>query len=409
MDGLRSRVVKERRTSLSSPEQWLVEVFGGGATKSGAKVSPDTALTVSTVFACTRILAESVASLPLKLYRKTADGREEASDHPLFSLLKDGPNEGQTSFEWREMMQGHLALRGNGYSRVRRNSYFEVTAIEPIHPCDIQPRKLPSGRIVYDVKSETLLPTDVLHLRGLSTDGVCGLSPVRLMRESIGLALTTQEHGAKSFANGNRFPGILKAPGSVTPDQIKQIRDVWDSQRSGDNASKAPVVGGGLDWISVGMRNDEAEFLGSRRFEVEEIARAYRIPLHLLQSTEKTTTWGSGVEQLNLGFLNYTLQPWLVRWEQRLNTLLTEDERKEGLYFSFNLNALMRGDAKSRAEFYKIMREIRGITVNELREREELNDFPDAIGDNPREGFNGQGGGATQDVKNPAKQEQEAA
>ena len=384
----------EQRSSIKQPEEWLLRSFES-RTLAGVGVSADSAMSVSTVFACTRILAEGVAMLPLKLYRRTAAGREEATDHALYSLLKDAPNATQTSFEWREMLQGHLCLRGNAYCRILRDSFFDVVALEPLHPSDVQPQKLSSGDIVYRISGDTRLHTgaEILHFRALSNNGVLGVSPVSLMRESIGLAMAIQGHAAKSFSAGNKFPGILKTPASLSPKQITELRNAWDAQRAGDNGAKVPILHGGLDWQSVGMSNVDAELIASGTFQRKDIAEAFRIPLVMLAHGDKSATYAS-VEQFMLSFVNQTLQPWLERWEQRLNaSLLTSDERRTGgLYFKFNLKALLRGDAKSRAEFYRLMREMRAMTINEIRDAEEMNDFPDAIGDNPREDFNGQGG-----------------
>jgi HK97 family phage portal protein len=384
----------ETRSSIKQPEEWLLRAFES-TTQAGPAVSADSAMTVSTVFACTRILAEGVAMLPLKLYRRTAAGREEATDHPLYPLLKDAPNVNQTSFEWREMLQGHLCLRGNAYCRIVRDRFFDVVALDPLHPADVQVQKLTSGDLVYRLTGQTRFFTanEILHFRALSNNGLVGISPISLMRESIGLALAIQGHAAKSFSAGNKFPGILKTPASLSPKQIGELRNAWDAQRAGENGAKVPILHGGLDWQSVGMSNVDAELIASGTFQRKDIAEAFRIPLVMLAHGDKSATYAS-VEQFMLSFVNQTLQPWLERWEQRLNaSLLTSDERASGgLYFKFNLKALLRGDAKSRAEFYRLMREMRAMTINEIRDAEEMNDFPDAIGDNPREDFNGQGG-----------------
>lgn len=385
---------RERRSTLSQPDSFLFNLFGGAGTKSGVAVSTENAMTVSTVYACVRILSEGVAMLPVKLYRKTANGREEAADHPVARLLKEQPNKNQTSFEWREMMQGHLCLRGNAYSRITRDARNNIIALDPIHPTRIQPYWTAQGEIAYQIAGEPQKrPEEILHLRALSTNGLAGISPITLMRETVGLALAIQNHASGSFANGNKFPGILKTPQSLQPKQVQELRDAWDSQRSGDNGAKVPILYGGLDWVSVGMNNTDAEMIASGVFQRKDIAEAFRIPLVMISHGDKASTYAS-VEQFMLSYVNLTLQPWLERWEQRLNlSLLTEQEKREGLYFKFNLKALLRGDAKSRAEFYRLMREMRAITINEIREGEEMNDFPDNIGDNPREGFNGQGGG----------------
>lgn len=393
----------EKRSSFKAPDEILLNVFGG-PTRSGANVSPDTASSLPVVYACVGVLARDIAKLPLKLYKKTADGREEATDHPLFNVLHSQPNGNQTSYEWREMMQGHLALRGNAYSRIIRDQFFDVVGLEPLHPCEVSPVKLTSGIIVYDYEGRRLTSNDILHLRSRSTDGVCGKSPVQVLRESIGLGLAMQQHAAAGFSNGNKYPGILKAPPVLKDDQLKTVKKQWKEQTAGaDNAGSNPILGGGLDWISVGMSNTDAQFIEGQKFSAEELASCWGIPLTKLGRGEKSSTYAS-VEQFMIAYVGDTLAPWTTNWAQRLNTLLSEADRRAGYYFAFNLKALMAGDAASRAAYYKTMREIRAITINEIRAAEEMNDLPDNIGDNPRENFNGQGGGNV-DAKQPANAE----
>lgn len=385
----------ETRSSIKQPEEWLLRAFDS-RTNAGVGVSAESAETISTVFACVRILSESIAGLPLKLYRKTPDGREEAIDHPLYSLLKDAPTPSLTSFEWREMLEGHRSLRGNAYCRILRDRFFDVVALEPIHPSEVQPQRLADGSVIYKVTgfNQPFTSADILHLRTRTQDGVSGISPVRRMKETIGLALAVQAHGARSFANGNKFPGLLKTPVSLKPEQVKDLRAAWDSQRSGENSSKAPILHGGLDWVSVGMSNTDAELIATGLFSRKDIAEAFGVPLTMLAHGEKAATYAS-VEQFKVDFVDRTLVPLTERWSQRLNaSLLSLADRQAGYYFAFNLKALLRGSATERANYYRTMREMRAMTINEIRAAEEMNDFPDAIGDNPREDFNGQGGKA---------------
>lgn len=394
-DRSRRAGVEYRSTStLTKPSESLLAAIHGLPATSGATVTADSALAISTVYACVRILSESVAQLPLKLYRKTAAGREEAEDHPLWSLLKDAPNAAQTSFEFREMMQGHLCLRGNAYALIERNSYFEPVALRPLHPGEVTVEQGATGALYYRVGGNLLDASRVFHLRALSSNGAVGLSPITIMRDTVGLALAVQNFSARQFANGNRFPGLLKTPTSLKPEQIRQLRDAWDAQRAGDSATKAPILHGGLDWVSVGMNNSDAELIASGTFTRQDIAEAFRVPLVMLAHGEKAATYAS-VEQFMLSFVNQSLAPWLERWEQRINvSLISEQDRRAGVYAKFNLKALLRGDAKTRSEYYRTMREIRAITINEIRAAEEMNDLPDNIGDNAREDFNGQGGKA---------------
>lgn len=370
-----------------------------GTNNAGVPVNPTTSLQVATVYACTRILAESVAMLPLKLYRKNGKGREEATDHPLFHLMHREPDARRsTSFEWREMLQGHACLRGNAFSRIYRNNFYEVTRLRPLHPDAVEViEDEMTGEVFYRVsyqsgRVESLTANDILHLHGLSSDGVVGLSPVSVLANPIGGSLAARQHINGTYKNGNRFPGYLATSANLKPKDAGEIADAWDKSRS-ERGGKPPVLWGGLDWHSVGMNHQEAQIIETLQLDVKDIASAFRIPMVMLAHGEKAATYAS-VEQFMISFAQQTLQPWLERWEQRLAMqLLTDAEKQAGYYFGFNLTALLRGDSKARAEFYKTMREIRAININEIRAAEEMNDLPDHIGDNVREGFNGQGGG----------------
>ena len=366
---------------LDQPESWLLRSLG--ANLAGVSVNTDSALGISAVYACVRILAESVASLPLKLYQKRGDERRESPENPLYRLLKEEPNAAQTSFEFREMLQGHLGLRGNAYARIIRDGGGRVIQLEPLHPADVEVREYNGGRIIYHVEGEAVDPYFILHIKGLSSDGIKGLSPIALLRETLGLAIAARQHGNTLFGNNATPGGVLKTPMAMTAEQVQKLREDWDKMHKGvDNSGRPAILYGGMEWQSVGINNQDAQFLEGRRFDVEEIARAYRIPLHLLQSTEKATSWGSGIEQQNIGFLEYTLRPWLVRWEQSLNrVLLTESQKGQGYYFKFNLDALLRGDFKTRMEGYRTGIEAGIFSINEVRRLEDLNPLAGDEGD----------------------------
>lgn len=358
-----------------------------GALPGQVRVTPDSAVTISAVYACVRILAESIASLPLKLMRKDGASREEASDHPLYRILKEEPNARQTSFEFREMLQGHLGLRGNAFARIIRDGRGNPLQLEPWNPVDVDVRvardRNGDDYPVYVYRGQTLDSYYVLHIKGLSSDGLIGLSPIRLMRETLGLALSARAHGLSLYGNNATPGGVINTPLAMTAEQVQKLREEWDRTHKGvGNSGRPAILYGGMTWQSVGFNNTDAQFLEGRRFDVEEIARAYRVPLHLLQSTEKATSWGSGIEQQNIGFLEYTLRPWLVRWEQSLNrALLTERMKGEGYYFKFNLDALLRGDFKTRMEGYRTGIESGIYSINEVRRIEDLNPLDAEAGD----------------------------
>lgn len=393
------RTAREQRStatsSLSNPAEWLLAL--GGTTRSGAKVSEDTAFNVSTVSACVNILAQSVAMLPLKVYRTTPMGAEEALDHPLAPLLKRKPGAAQTSYQWRAWCQTCLGLGGNAYSRIFRDTFAQVQRIEPLKASDVEPRLLPSGELAYRVNGERrlLAAYEVLHLRALSTDGYVGRSPLHDMRESIGLAMVAEQFSAATFANGNRQPGVIKGPPTMSREKALEFLKYWQEQYAGTgNGGKTPMFFGGVEWASAGFSNHDAELLSARRFQVEEIARVYRVPLTLLQSMEKSTSFGTGIAELSRGYVTYTLNPWLVNWEQELeDKLLTEAEKSAGMFVKFNVAALLRGSPLEQAQKAEVERRARLITVNEYRAQCDLNEFPDTGANSPDWPLNAQESG----------------
>lgn len=404
----------EQRSTLRDPTAELLFSLGGAPTSSGARVSPDTAFNVITYYACVDLIAKLVAMLPLRLYQRGARGPAEVTTHNAAWLLRDRPNNFQTPFEFKRYLMACAASRGNGFARVFRDGYYEPTEIVPVAHGQLDPEYIPALRtVIYrggavPAGQDHLLGSDVIHVKALSTDGLRGLSPLKVMRETLGLALTYQVHTGSTFANGARVPGVLESATVLGEQDVLKIRASWDQAYGGAENTSKPRILNGLKWASVGMNNEDAELLASRKFEVEEIARFFGIPLHLIQSTEKSTTYGTGIEQLNRSTVDYMLTPWIVNFEQALNSvLLTEQERRAGqMYFKVNLSAFLRGDNTTRATFYKTMRELRALTVNEIREWEELETIDKDIGDNVREPFNGQGGGHADPATTPTASDQ---
>jgi len=380
-------------SSINAPSDRLLQALGYPV-KSGAVINSDTALTISSVYACTQIISGIIARLPIRLLQTTASGVEEVRDHAACPLIQLSPDGYRTPFAWRQMIESAALLRGNGFSRIIRNQFFEPVALKWLHPVKVEVWMTADGTPFYRHNGEVLQTTDVFHHKEMSLDGITGLSPVTCMREQMGLAITTQEHGSRYFSNG-AAPGIvLMAPLGATKAQMDQIRDEVNKNHGGvANSNKPFVAYGGLTVSTVSLSNQDSQFLESRKFDIEEIARAYRVPLHLLQSTEKTTSWGSGVEQLNRAFVDYSLADRLTRWEQELSmALLTEKDRASGMFFKFDTDELTRGTALERAQTHQIYRNIGVESINDVREAEHMNDLPDNIGDRYDMPFNGNGG-----------------
>lgn len=393
-------------SSISNPSEALLATFGF-PTKSGASVTFDTAPTISAVYGCMQIISGLIARLPLELIQRTAKGTEVITDHPAVPLIKYTPDGIRTPFAWRQMLEAQVLTRGNGYSRIKRNAKFEPIALEWMNPIYVECWRTTAGDVFYRFKGKVLYQYEVFHHREMSMDGIVGMSPVTAMREQMGLALVTQEHGSRYFSNGAAPSVVFTAPLAASKEQMDRIRDEVLKNHGGvANSGKPMIAYGGLTVSPISLTNEDSQFLESRKFDVEEIARAYRVPLHLLQSTEKTTSWGSGIEQLNRAFVDYSLADRLIRWEQELDmSLLTEADRKHGLGHKFDTSEMTRGTDLERAQYYQAMRNIAALSVNDVREMEGLNDLPDHLGDDYTLKFNGTGGTAPADA-NPSNKKQ---
>ena len=352
-----------------------------GGTASGKNVNERTAMTVTAVYACVRILAEAIAGLPLHVYRYRPDGgKERVPGHALFRLLHDAPNPEMTSFVFRETLMAHLLLHGNAYAQIIRDGRGQVLSLYPLLPSRMRvDRDKKTGRIVYTYTKEDgpdipLSWDEVLHIPGLGFDGLIGYSPIAMAKNAVGLALAIEEYGAAFFANGANPGGVLEHPGVVK--NPEQLRESWHGQYGGSGkAHKIAVLEEGLKFHAIGIAPEAAQFLQTRKFQINEIARIFRIPPHLIGDLEKATF--SNIEHQSLEFVKYSIGPWVVRWEQALmQTLLLPGEKRE-YFIKFNLDGLLRGDTKSRNESYATGRQNGWLSANDIRELEDMNRLPD--------------------------------
>ena len=341
------------------------------------RVSPDSALRLASVYACVRVLSETMASLPLVVYQRRADGgKDKITDHWLYRLLANRPNRFQNPFEWREMLQGHLALRGNAYNQIITNAKGEVVELMPLHPDRIRLELLPSGEYRYRFTdrfgTESILPRgEVWHLRGLSSDGLMGMSPIELARESLGMALAAQDYGARFFANDAKpTGGWIEFPGSFKDSEAKKVfRESYQQAQSGANRGKVLVLENGMKFHEVGVTNKDAQFLELRKFQITDVARLFRVPPHMIGDLDRATF--SNIEQQSLEFVMHTMTPWAERWEASIESdLLLEGDDIE---VEFDFANLMRGDAASRASYYQSGIQNGWLTRNEARIAENLN------------------------------------
>ena len=355
--------------------------FFFGSSSSGKAVNERTALQTTAVYACVRILAETIASLPLHTYRYSPGGKEKAQDHPLYYLLHSEPNPEMTSFVFRETLMGHLLLWGNAYAQIIRDGRGRVLGLYPLLPSKMLVSRTDQGILFYQYEKDGriyFLPdTDVLHIPGLGFDGLVGYSPVAMAKNAIGMAIATEEYGAKFFANGASPGGVLEHPG-VVKDPGK-IRESWNAVYQGSgNAHRVAVLEEGMKFQPIGIPPEQAQFLETRKYQLNEIARIFRIPPHMIGDLEKSSF--SNIEQQSLEFVMYTLDPWVIRWEQAISRALFSGGEKRQYFVKFNVDGLLRGDYQSRMNGYAVGRQNGWLSANDIRELENLNRISSELG-----------------------------
>ena len=349
--------------------------FYYGASLSGKSVTPASAIQVSAVYACVRVIAETVASLPLHVYEATNAGSRKAGEHPLYRLLHDEPNAEMTSFVWRETMLSHLLLYGNSYCQIIRSGRSGIMGLYPLLPDHMAVDRDSRGKLTYtyttsDGKLAYLAPEDVLHIPGLGFDGVMGYSPIALEKSAVGLSIAAEEYGSKFFGNGAMPSGVLTHPNTVK--DPKRLRESWNAAYGGSaNSGKVAILEESMTFTPISIPNDAAQFLETRKFQVTEICRIFRVPPHMIGDLERATF--SNIESQNISFAVHTIRPWLVRIEQAINRALISENEKGRFYVQFNIDGLMRGDYKSRMEGYAIARQNGWMSANDIRALENLN------------------------------------
>jgi len=370
---------QKKSTGSDISDIWA-QLIGQAASKSGINVTWKTVLQYSTAQACVRIIAEDIAQLPFATYKSLADGGSEAiPGHPTYKLIKTKPNDDQTAFEMREQIGMHLVLTNNAYvyKNIVRGKVAELLPFEPHQVRPIRKNNETTYELTLADGYKTVVPkNEIWHLRGPSWNGLQGLDGVRLMRDTIGLALALENHGSRMFSNGATVGGILSTDAQLTPDQSKALRESWSERQSGgENAYKTAVMWGGMKWAPMATPNDSAQFLESRRFQVEESCRHFKVLPMMVGHADKTTTYASA-EQMVLIHLRQTLGPWLTRIEQSANcNLLTDEELADGYFTKFTRNALLAMTTQARSEFYSKMYGIGALNPNEIRALEDLNPY----------------------------------
>ena len=358
-----------------------------GRANSGKRVTDRTALQHIAVYACVRVLSEAIAQLPLHVYKYNDKGKERVPNHPLYFLLHDQPNSEMTSFVFRETLMSHLLIYGNAYAQIIRNGKGDVLGLYPLMPDKMKVDRDEKKRLIYiysrydeanpNLKEQgdiILYADEVLHIPGLGFDGLVGYSPIALAKNAIGISIACEEYGASFFGNGASPSGVLEHPGVIK--NPERVRDAWQRAYGGRNAHKVAVLEEGMKFTPIAIPNNEAQFLETRKFQIEEIARMYYDWRDLDHATF------SNVEHLSLDFVKYSLDPWIVRWEQSLQKALLSDSEKGQYFVKFNVDGLLRGDYASRMQGYATARQNGWMSANDIRELEDMNMISEEEGGN---------------------------
>lgn len=366
--------------------RWSLAPFLFGRSISGKNVNEKTALQISAVFSCIKILAESVACLPLHVYHTDGNGNKIlATKHPLYHLLHDAPNDEMTAYSFKETAMVHLLTQGNFYSEIEIGGKATINALYPLQPSRMTVKRDDKNKIRYSYRPTTgenehlKEPTEkvyrrgeILHIPALGFDGLVGYSPIAMARNAIGVAMACEEFGAKFFENGARPSGVLKVP-HVLKDP-KKLSDSWKSAYGGENAGKVAVLEEGVEFQQLSVNQDDAQFLETRKFQIAEIARIFRVPLHMLNELDRATF--SNITQQSLEFITYTLTPWLVRLEQGFNKALFFPGERGKYFVKFSVEGFLRGDYETRMRGYQTALQSGIMSVNEVRGLEDLNAIP---------------------------------
>lgn len=346
-------------------------------------VNEQTALRVTAYLAAIKIISETVASLPLFVYRRLeSGGKARAPDHPAYEVLHNQANNEMTAYQLRETLQGHICNWGNGYAEIERDGGGRIRGLWPLLPDRTWPERDPNtGKLRYRTTlpdgQQVLLPFEnVLHIPGFGFDGLVGYNPVRLAREAIGMALATEEFGANFFGQGANPSGIIEYPGKLSDQALQRYKQEVRAAHEGlSNRHRIMILEEGLKYHQVTIPPEEAQFLDTRKFQIAEIARIFRVPLHMLAELDRSTN--NNIEHQSIEFVVHTIRPWLVRWEQAIRMkLFTPLERQKGFFAEFLVDGLLRGDIESRYSAYAVGRQNGWLSANDIRELENMNPIP---------------------------------
>lgn len=378
---------EQRTMTLAELDSWLDTAQYGGGTKTdaGLWVDPSTAMTSAVVYSCVNVLAQTIGALPLLVYRRlAAGGKERAPEHRLYDLLHDAPNPEMTAYELRSCLVGHQCLWGNAYCEIERSD-AGIKGLWPLRPDRMTPARDLDNRLVYDYKlpdgtTKRFQFAQIMHWRGLSSNGIIGYSPIRQAAESIGLDLATRKAGTTFFGNDSRPGGVLRHPGKLSKEAATRLRDTWEAGHRGlEQRQRVAVLEEGVEWQQIGIPPEDAQYLDTRKYGRSEIAGLYRVPLHMINDLERATF--SNIEHQSLEFVKFTLTPWLVQIEQAIKRdLFGISEGKRSHFAEHLVEGLLRGDSQGRAAYLQTMRQNGALSGDEWRELDNLNPIPGGKG-----------------------------
>lgn len=350
----------------------VATLLGDVSTAAGVRVTPESASQLVTVYACVSIIASTLATLPLVVYeRKAGAGRRRAEEHPLYPMLHETPNPRLSAVAFFEMLQAQLLLWGNAYAYIDHGPPFLDATLWPLISRHVTPR-MNGQSLVYDVQTAdgrvTLTDDQVLHVPGLSFDGLSGNSPITQARQSLGLAVAAEEFGARLFSNGIQLGGVLEAPGPLTDKAYLRLQAAMESRRGLSQAHREMILEEGLKWHQAAINPEDAQFLETRKFQRTEIAALFRVPPHMVGDLERASF--SNIEQQSLDFEKHTMRTWIVRWEQEINRKLFPER---DFFAKFSVDGLLRGDIKTRYDAYAVGRTNGWLSANDVRLLEDMN------------------------------------
>lgn len=369
--GLKNWLNRKSATVIDTPDKLAAYLGAGYATDSGISITASNAMQISTVFSCVRVLAESIGMLPLSLHTTSERSTQKVQGTPLSNMLRDGPNDFQTAQEYKELIISHLCLRGNHFS-YKNKVAGRVVELLPLNPASVEPKLNSDWTITYKVTFpngvvEVLPESEIFHIRLFTLDGLNGLSPIEMARNSLALSRATERHGSKLFMNAAQPVGGFKTEKNLQKDQIAALKEQLNDY-TGEGAYKNLILSGGLDWFQTTMTSDDAQFLETRKFQKNDICGLFRVPPHMIADLERATF--SNIEHQGLDFVRSSLMPYLTRIESRINKSLVSNKSH---FAKFNANALLRGDMTARSSFYTQMIQNGAMSPNEIRALEDMN------------------------------------